>query len=188
MTCPSVQENLSFYISGDLDFTTEEAVEEHLDGCAECRVALDRERFWMETVKAEQSEIPLDFLSQCRQELRESIGVVHEAKDPLWLRCIDSLGLRPSAWSLRIAMASLLVCLGFGLSRLMERNGLPGMDSSDFGSEMGMNPVKARIRYIAPAADQQVQIVVDELREHVITGDLNTASPEARAECGKGPH
>jgi hypothetical protein len=172
MTCPEAHQNFSLYLYGELDFTIEEALEQHLIECSSCTAALGAERRWHEAAGTEQVPVPLDFLSQCRQELRESLGVMRDSKDPLWIRCLDSLGFRSNAWSMRIAMASLLVCLGFGMSRLLERHGLPGPNIADgFSSEMSVfDPSRAHVRLIEPGRDDRVQLVVDEVREHVITG------------------
>lgn len=173
MTCSEAQANLSLYLYGELDFTTEEWLEAHLTECATCREALDRERNWHERLELQQSEVPLDFLSQCRQELRETLGIAREASEPGWIGWIDSLGLKPSPWSMRLAMASLLICLGFGMSRLMERNGLPGPEYPYAAgtAHMGlMNPSQVRIRSIEPSSGDRIQFVIDEITEHVVSG------------------
>jgi hypothetical protein len=171
MTCVSVRQNLSFYLYGELEFTAEEELEEHLLACSTCQAALAEERRWHDALGNEPGAVPLDLLSECREELRDSIGVVREAKEPLWIRCLDSLGFRSNAWSMRIAMASLLVCLGFGMSRFLERHGLPSPGSIEGMSEAGLfDPSSAHIRSVEPAGDDGVQLVVDEIREHVISG------------------
>ncbi|MGA8598385.1 MAG: HEAT repeat domain-containing protein [Bryobacteraceae bacterium] len=171
MTCSETLEKLSGYVYGELDFTTEESIERHLDECAGCRAALERERLWHEAVRAEPAEAPLDLLSHCRRELHESLEVIRETRQPAWLRWLDSLGFRSNAWSMRIATASLLVCLGFGLSRLMENRGLVMPFAAKNVAEMSvLNPLQAHVRAIEPTADDRVQIIVDEVREHVITG------------------
>lgn len=171
MTCSEVQANLSFYLYGELDFTTEEWLETHLSECAACRKALDRERSWHESVAAGQYEVPLDFLSQCRQELRETLGIAREVSQPGWIAWIDSLGLKPSPWSMRLAMASLLICLGFGVSRLMEHNGFPGPEFPYATAQMSvLNPSQVRIRSIEPSSDNRIQLVVDEISEHIVSG------------------
>lgn len=171
MTCLNVQQNLSFYLYGELEFTAEEELEEHLAGCSICQAALAEERRWHEALGTEPATVPIDLLSQCRQELRESIGIVREARDPLWIRCLDSLGFRSNAWSMRIAMASLLVCLGFGMSRFLERHGLPSPSAIEGMSEAGLfDPASAHIRSVEPTSDDRVQLVVDEVRERVISG------------------
>jgi HEAT repeat protein len=83
----------------------------------------------------------------------------------------DSLGFRSNAWSMRLATASLLVCLGFGLSRLTEARRYFTSSLAVGASEMNvLNPLQAHVRNIETGGDDRVQIVVDEVREHVITG------------------
>jgi HEAT repeats len=111
--------------------------------------------------------MPSSHRCNCRQELRESVEIAREAKEPLWLRCLDSLGFRPTGWSMRIAMASLLVCLGFGLSRLSER----WVPAPDFTGQMALiDPLRAHVRMIEQGRDDRVQVVIDEIREHVVSG------------------
>jgi hypothetical protein len=170
MTCAEAREKLSLYIYGELDFTTEELFEQHVSGCECCRTAIGEERRWHESVKANAVEPPLELLSNCRQQLRDAVEVAQEAKEPLWLRCLDSLGFRPTGWSMRIAMASLLVCLGFGLSRLSER-WVPGPAFTD---QMALiDPLRAHVRMIEQGPDDRVQVVIDEIREHVVSGTRN---------------
>jgi hypothetical protein len=175
MTCAEARQNLSLYLYGELDFTTEELVDEHLAGCEECAGALAKERQWHEAVAAEPAEVPLDVLARCREDLRDSLSVAREAREPAWIRWLDSLGLRSNAWSMRLATASLLMCLGFGLSRLLERHGLPSPGVAEgFTSEMNLlDPVRAHVRMIEPTGDDRVQLVIDEVREHIVSGSLN---------------
>ena len=42
--CTQVREQLAMLLYGELSFDEEEIVETHLDTCAECRGALDRQR------------------------------------------------------------------------------------------------------------------------------------------------
>jgi hypothetical protein len=175
MTCDEARQNFSLLLYGELDFTTEELVEQHVASCVECQTALAVERRWHEAVATESADVPLDLLSHCREELRDSLSVIRETRQPAWIRWLDSLGFRSNAWSMRLATASLLVCLGFGLSRLLDRHGLPNPGIADgFTSEMNlMDPVRAHVRLIEPDGDDRVQLVVDEVREHILLGSLN---------------
>lgn len=175
MTCAEARQNFSLYLYGELDFTTEELFEGHIAGCEQCTAALTAERQWHEAVTSRPAEVPLDLLARCREDLRDSLSVVREAREPAWIRWLDSLGFRSNAWSMRLATASLLICLGFGISRLLERHGLPNPGIVDgFTSEMNLlDPVRAHVRMIEPTGDDRVQLVVDEVREHIVSGSLN---------------
>lgn len=175
MTCDEARQNFSLYLYGELEFTTEELIEQHVASCPDCETALAAEQRWHDAVTAEPADVPLELLSHCREQLRDSLSVIRETRQPAWIRWLDSLGFRSNAWSMRIATASLLVCLGFGLSRLLERHGLPNPGiAGGFASEMSlMDPVRAHVRLIEPNGDDRVQLVVDEIREHVVSGSLN---------------
>jgi HEAT repeat protein/putative zinc finger protein len=175
MTCAEARQNFSLYLYGELDFSTDELLEQHVAECAECESALTKERQWHESVAAASTEVPIDLLAKCREDLRDSLSVVREARQPAWIRWLDSLGFRSNSWSMRLATASLLVCLGFGLSRLLERHGLPNPGIVDgFTSEMNLlDPVRAHVRLIEPSGDNRVQLVVDEVREHIVSGSLD---------------
>ncbi len=59
MTCHQVQTNLSLFLYGDLDFATEDALEEHLAECPACQLALDREKAWHANLNAERADLPV---------------------------------------------------------------------------------------------------------------------------------
>lgn len=174
-TCADIRKNLSLYLYGDLDFTSEEALETHLEACESCRCALDHERAWHQALNADSAEVPLDLLSNCREELRDTLSVIREKKEAKWIGWLDSLGFRTSSWSTRVATASLLIFLGFGLSRLTDRYGLPLFrGNSGPATEMGMiDPIRSHVRLIQPSEGNRVQLVVDEVREHVISGNMD---------------
>ncbi len=73
MNCADVQQKLSLYLYGELDFAGEELVESHLAECAFCQLAFAREKTWHTAASSEQRDVPLDLLSQCRQDLRRVI-------------------------------------------------------------------------------------------------------------------
>lgn len=173
MTCEEVRQNLSLYLYGELGFDTEEVIEQHLHACSACTDELRQERLWHTAVRSDDVEVPLDLLSKCRQDLHESIEVAREASQPAWIRWIDSLGLRPSSWSMRLATASLLICLGFGISRLMERAEIVDPYTKiGFATQMGFfDPARARVRFVKPVGPNRVQMIVDEIQEHTIEAD-----------------
>jgi hypothetical protein len=174
MNCLEVRHSLSLYLYGELDFNTEELFEQHLHACPECRDALAEERQWHQALGSEPVPVPLDLLSQCREELHDAVGVVRESATPLWIRCLDSLGIRSNSWTMRLATASLLVCLGFGISHLVERHRLlsPNVAAGMTADMELFNPLRDHVRVIEPAGDDRVHLVVDEVHERVISGSL----------------
>ena len=86
MTCHQVQTNLSLFLYGDLDFATENALEEHLAECPACQLALDREKAWHASLNAERADFPLDLLAQCRRYLEAATRAENKIKTavPFW--------------------------------------------------------------------------------------------------------
>jgi hypothetical protein len=177
MTCPQVQMNLSLYLYGELDFSKEEALEQHLTECAVCKRALEREKAWHSMVNAEQVDVPLEFLSACRNGLKAALpsSRVHKNEPGFsWRQWGRQLGFSLSAWSARTAVASFLVLAGFTAGRWVDRHGLPGGLSGMGGSEAGFfDPSTAHIRDIQPSDDNRVRIVFDQVHEREITGRMD---------------
>jgi hypothetical protein len=175
MNCRQVQGNLSFYLYGELDFAREEELERHLSGCAFCQQALSREKTWHTALQSENSDVPLDLLAQCRQGLRESVALETKSRPSArsWFRWVDSLHFSPTRWSSRIAMASFLVFVGFGLARWIDRHGLSKDLASGINQAGMFNPATARVRDIQPAAQGRIRVVFDQ--EGEMTGSVNDA-------------
>lgn len=173
MNCQQVQGNLSFYLYGELDFAREEELERHLSGCAFCQQALSREKAWHTALQGENSDVPLDLLALCRQELRESISL--ETKDQRsarsWFRWVNPLHFSATRWSSQVAMASFLVFVGFGLARWIDHHE-PSKGLVGGMTEAGLfNASTARVRDIEPAAKGRIRIIFDQ--EGEMTGSVN---------------
>jgi HEAT repeats/Putative zinc-finger len=173
MTCRQIQMNLSLYLYGELDFSQEEELEQHLSECALCKHALEREKAWHTALNAEHVDVPLELLSACRSELRSALpssGVENEKPSSFW-GWMGQLGFSPSAWSMRIAVTSFLVLAGFTAGRWIDRNSLPDGFYSDAASEASLfDPSTAHVRDIQPSGDNRVRIVFDQVHEREITG------------------
>ncbi len=176
MTCQQVQTNLSLYLYGELDFGQEEEVEQHLSGCAFCQRALGREKEWHTVLNSQRMDVPLDLLAECRRELRNSLTAFRGEKTRRpwfprpWFRWVNSLGFSATRWSMRVALASLLVMIGFSAGRWIDRNGMAG---SELGGTSNMGLLSgpgARIRDIQASDNGGVRIIVDQVRTREITG------------------
>ena len=73
MNCQQVQTNLSLYLYGELEFAAEEELEQHLQDCSFCQLALSREQAWHTKLNGERKDVPLDLLGQCRRDLRRAM-------------------------------------------------------------------------------------------------------------------
>jgi hypothetical protein len=175
MTCRDVQNNLSLYLYGELDFAREEEFEHHLVQCAYCQLALAREKAWQTALNSEQADVPLDLLADCRRDLRDSIGQLRTsaASEPAWRRWLASFHVAPSRWSPRLAAASFLVLLGFGAGRLAEQTSLARLHLPGNTAEMGVLGPYSRVREIRTDESGRVRLVVDEVREQEVVGALD---------------
>jgi hypothetical protein len=175
MTCQQANANLSLYLYGELDFATEEELEQHLSACALCRHAFEREKAWHTTLNAERVDVPLYFLSTCRRDLRTALSssaAIGEAR-PQWWSWFDFSGFAPTRWSLRLATVSFLLLTGFTAARWVDRNGVPRMLTGDT-SQMGLvDPASSRVRDIEPGDNNQVRIVFDQIRPREIIGRVD---------------
>ena len=177
MTCQQVQTQLSLYLYGELDFAGEEAIEQHLDSCAVCVVALAREKKWFGTVNSVQLDVPLELLSQCRADLRGTDSVDRTPRFSVW----GSLaGLRPwlprlsSSWSVQLAAASLFLFLGFGAGQLWVQL-KPGLSKSEpsFSAMDVAGSATSRIRGIQPVSAGNVRILLDQVQQREVTGPVD---------------
>jgi hypothetical protein len=167
--CSPVREQFALLLYGELSFDEEERIESHLDVCSECRAALAHER----AVHAAFDQIEITpsptLLRECREDLR--IRLMEEAAAPApvpagwWEKFVDALTLRPSAGMLRPAGALTLLAIGFAAARM-----LPMMNvNSQFAGQV---PGASRVRYVEPASDGKIHLVLDETRQRVISGRL----------------
>ncbi len=169
MNCQQVQTNLSLYLYGELNFAHEEALEEHLDGCAFCQRALAREKEWHSAVNGEQADVPLSLLSDCRRDLSRAIGAPSTgspAKPSLWA-WLQGFGFGGTRWSLQIAVASFLVFVGFSAGRLIKEANGP------FSPFVGMNLAGIHVRDIQPDGSNGVRLVIQRVTEQEISGRVD---------------
>jgi hypothetical protein len=157
---------------GELSFDEEEGVDRHLEGCAECRAALEREREVHAAFDHAEVEPPASLLWESRQKLQEEVAAIHSSgpsRSGWWDHLVDSLTLRPSGtggW-LKSAGALALLAIGFLGARVAPNIGpqIAGMSLADPGAQ--------RVRSVEPAANGGIQIVLDETRQRVVSGQLD---------------
>jgi hypothetical protein len=175
VNCQEVQTQLSLYLYGELEFAQEEQIEQHLDVCALCQLALDREKTWHSAVNAERIDVPLEFLAECRRNLRSAVSS-HErrsARHNAWLGWLDRLGFAPTAWSMRVAVASFLVLIGFSAARWMDRIGIRGVGLGNTSEMALLGSLGGHIRDIQPDANCGVRILVEQVSTREISGQVN---------------
>ncbi len=162
MTCQQAQESLSLYLYGEMEFSREEEFEQHTAQCALCADALSRERKWHAVMNDAQASVPLDLLSQCRRELSRELQAEARNAPSLWARLFESM--RPTRWSMQLASAALLVCLGFSAAFMLQRWQAPSAG------------VTSKVRSIGGGPNGEVDIAVDEVRPRKVHGSTDDPS------------
>jgi hypothetical protein len=174
MNCAAVKDFFALYLYGELSFDEEERVESHLDGCVSCSKALERQR----EVQAALDNIAIEpspaLLRSCRENFRirlleEQADEHSGARHGWWEQFTDMLTGRSShvGW-LKPAGALTLVALGFAIARFpFGSTGTGGL------FQAGVIEPSSRVRYVEPASDGRVQVVLDETTQRIISGDLN---------------
>jgi hypothetical protein len=170
-TCEKVRMQLGLLLYGELSFDEEETVETHLESCAECRAALERERELHAAFDRAEVEPPASVLWDARQTLQQRIAAEHAppGRAGWWDQFVDALMLRPAGGAgwLKMAGALALLTMGYLGARLAPDLGLGavGMSVADPGAQ--------RVRSVEPGPHGGIQIVLDETRQRTVTGGLD---------------
>src|SRR5712664_1662378 len=111
MNCAAARDQLALLLYGELSFDEEERVESHLDVCAECRAALEREKAVHAAMDAVEVRPSPALLHRCREDLSELLRYEQQAHaKPGWWEPLAS------GWKinwLRPAGAMALLAIGF---------------------------------------------------------------------------
>lgn len=163
MNCDTVTGLLPLLLYGELSFEDEEVAQQHLDVCAACRAERDRTALLHRALDGAEPEVDPVLLSNCRRNLRVTAASLAESGVPrrsfwpvfTWSRFSGPVG------------ALALVAMGFFGARLMPT----GTATQPMGLGDG-GPVASRVRFIEPRESGQVQIIVEETRQRVFSGDM----------------
>lgn len=168
IACAKAREQFALLLYGELSFNEEDRVEAHLEGCAECRAALERERSLHAALDAVAIEPPPALLRECRADLASRLSrepALAGARTGWWDQFVDSL-TGGSRMILRPAGAVALLAIGFFAAKLMPN--LPIFPNAAV-AEAGM----AHVRDVQRDPSGQVRIVLDETRQRTVTGSVN---------------
>jgi hypothetical protein len=176
LNCADARMLFALLLYGELSFDEEERVDVHLDGCADCRAALEREKSLHAAFDGVAVEPAASLLRECRTELAASLDR-EQAGRPAHAGSRDRAGwwdqfanMLTGASILRPAGAVALVALGFLGARLTPLLSLGLGESLLTGaSQAGME----RVSDVETQTDGSVRIVVDETRQKTISGNLD---------------
>jgi hypothetical protein len=176
LSCADARMLFSLLLYGELSFDEEERVDTHLDTCAECKSALEREKSLHSAFDSVPVEPAPSLLRECRTDLTVALHREREMREQSPLPARANVK-EPSGWwdrfvhsltggsILRPVGAVALVALGFFGARFTP------LLSQTFpsASQAGI----ARVSDVETQADGTVRIVVDETRQKTVAGNLD---------------
>lgn len=93
MHCKEIERLIALYACEELEGDARAAVEQHLEGCAACRLLLERERRLLAAVAAAEPEEPSPvLLGSCRNDLSDALDLIPAAR-PRWRRWASAVRL-----------------------------------------------------------------------------------------------
>ncbi|HLY19865.1 MAG TPA: HEAT repeat domain-containing protein [Bryobacteraceae bacterium] len=186
MTCESVTKNIPLYFYGELPPEEEDRLEQHLDSCAACARQADAQRSVHAALDRRVMQPSPALLAECRHDLMRSIyrgeapaGRFHPSRfsaahggslSGMLAAWLPSLG----PWRMPLG-ASALLALGFAAARLTSPGTGGPLTTASLTPE-----VISSVRSVQPASDSgrpgEVQIVLDETRRRVVSGQMNDSN------------
>ncbi|MBI5086280.1 MAG: HEAT repeat domain-containing protein [Acidobacteria bacterium] len=173
MNCETAKEQLVLLAYGELTFDEEELLEQHLDGCADCRA----DRVKLERVAGllaeNEPEVPAGLLLRCRRDLSERVDADRSesrgwlSPGGLWRRWV----INPPLW-LRPLGAAAMLAVGFLGARLLPTDS-PAL--ARMGVPQDQPALVSRVRLVNPDDSGRVRVLYDEIRQRELTGDLDDA-------------
>jgi hypothetical protein len=183
MNCESVTKLIPLYFYGELPPEEEDRLEQHLDACAPCARLAESQRVLSAALDRREMQPSAALLAECRHDLMRAVyrqgAIVGQAGSP------RPIGNRPLAafaawlpslgpWRMPLG-ASALLALGFVTARLTAPSA-----AGPFNLATLTPDVISSIRSVQPAHEGsqsgEVQIVLDETRRRVISGQLNDSN------------
>jgi len=181
MNCESVTKLIPLYFYGELPPEEEDSLEQHLDTCAACARQAESQRALCAALDRHAVQPSPALLAECRYDLMRVVGQagslrpignrpIHPPLRAAFAAWLPSLG----PWRMPLG-ASALLALGFVTARLTA----PGA-AGPFSLASLTPDVISSIRSVQPAHEGgqpgEVQIVLDETRRRVVSGQLNDSN------------
>jgi len=169
MNCEDAKKTLPLFLYGELSFDEEERLEAHIDECTACREALARDKALWSALDSAELQPTQELLEDSRAELRSRLSQ-GAPRESFWdkLREGFSIHFHFAPGLGQVAGAVALLVLGFFAARVT-----PGSLGGAFHSAGMEAPATSRVRYIEPAGQGKVQIVLDETRQQVLSGSVD---------------
>jgi anti-sigma factor RsiW len=177
MTCEEARKNLPLFLYGELSFDEEELVEVHIDECALCQQALAREKAMFAALDAVELVPTPEALAESRMELRRrlALATLGLPTSPMrgsgfWDKIREgfTIHFHFAPGIAQVAGAAAMLVLGFLTARVAPNSFLGNWRSAGM-----VEPATSRVRYVEPVSPGRVQIVLDETRQRVLSGNVD---------------
>jgi hypothetical protein len=149
---------------GELSFDEEEAVHQHLETCAACQSEFDKTKAIHHAFDDAEVQVPAELLQNCRRNLRMAVastsGTSQNSTTSFFARWKEMVAIPWAAVWKPVAALS-LVAVGFV-------GGQIAPTQTRIAGEA--EPVISRVRYVQPDDTGNVRLVVDEVRQRVLSG------------------
>ena len=173
MTCHEAKDQIPFYVYGEVSSEVEERLETHMESCALCTDELKQERVFLEALDRREDLSDAVLLTRCRAELHGGLSL--EAAAPKqwrgWFTGLREFSALHIPFRVPVGAMALVLIGWFGARYTPEKFG---------GAEAGLGqPMFSSVRSVQPDASGGVQIAVDDVQRHVVSGNL--ADPRIQA-------
>ena len=163
MNCETAAKQLPLMLYGELTFDDEESLQQHLESCGPCRTELIKTTQFHRGLDRAEVDVDAALLADCRRHLRIATSAIAENGGPrrsFWAGSIWN-------WFGKPVSALSLIAMGFFGARLVPTINVGGpLALGD------VSPVASRVRFIEPQEAGQIQIVLEETRQRVLSGDM----------------
>jgi len=166
MNCAAARDRFALLLYGELSFDEEERIESHLDVCAECRAALEREKAVQAAMDAVEVRPSPALLNRCREDLSELLHAARraEAGPGWWEQFASSFRIH---W-LRPAGAMALLAIGFFGAKIAPQFNFGGQSGYQAMGLLG----SSRVRNVETQPDGRVRIVLDQTQQRTVSGTI----------------
>jgi hypothetical protein len=167
MNCEETIREIPLYCYGEVSAEVEENVEAHLASCAACRQELALHRSFLEAMENRPAMNDAGLLAECRAGLRAQLAMETEgmSRRKPWRGWLESLReFSGMHIPFRVPVGAMaLMALGFFAARFTPEQ-FGGLGASVAG------PMFSTVRSVEADASGNVQIAVDEVRRHMVSG------------------
>lgn len=174
MICEDVRRSIPFVYYGEVSFDEEEAVHSHIAECPPCRAEFERETALHRALEDRELDPSPFALRDCRDRFAAALESERVRRSPYrsWWAGLKSAFSAPSfvpAFAKPFGAVA-LIAFGFLGARIAPLGEMMGIQSAGL-----LDPSASRVRFVEAGPRGGVQVVVDETRQRVISGQFEDA-------------